>query len=170
MKTHKVKPFVLLINGPIGAGKTTLASYLKKKLPNKTVFLDMDIIKYFINSFQKNISYHNLTRRVMIDMINSYIAKNINVVISSSWTVVLIKELKIKIGKINYIHLFLKTKLENSIKRARSRKKCRTIRDIKKNCLRYSAPKFKDAIFIDANKKIPAVRKDVMKILKGKII
>ena len=174
------KPYVLIINGPIGAGKSTLADYLKSKLPEKTAFLDLDQIKLCLNckpnSFWKNPSksrsHNELTRLIIVDLIEAYTKRGVNVAISSTWKLEFLNQIKNKFKYARFFHIFLNVSWENSKQRIKSRKGGRKILPTRHKISYdfYSFQHDDDTIFIDSNKSLLAVRRNVLKGLKGKII
>lgn len=160
----KRRQFVLLINGAIGAGKTTLANFLKKKLPQKTVFLDLDNIRTFFNSYEQTLYYNNLTRLLMLDIAVAYIKQGCNVVIASSWPIKFQKQLKRRLKGIKFVHIFLDIHLKTSIQRA---KRGRVVSRIKSNHRYYSMQKDETAFIIDSNKPPQTVRKKAMLIISS---
>jgi predicted kinase len=48
MNTLKVQPYVLILSGPAGSGKSTVATILWKELPDRPAYLDLDAFKNFI--------------------------------------------------------------------------------------------------------------------------
>jgi adenylylsulfate kinase-like enzyme len=155
--------FVLLINGAIGAGKTTLANYLKKKLPPRTAFIDLDNLRVFFNSYERSVYYNNLTRSIMIDLARIYVKNRCNVVIPSSWPIKFQKDLKKKVPSVEFIHIFLENNLKRSIERVRNR---RTIDKIKTNHKYYSMQRDDTAIVINSNDDIKTVRRKALSVLK----
>ncbi len=166
MKNMK-KPFALVINGPVGSGKTTLANTLRRHL-KKTDFLGIDEIKYFLNSYERfNYKYNNISRDAVIAMSKTYVKNGFNVVISSSWPSPYFKKLKTALPKIKIIPILLTIPLEESIRRVRSRGGFYPIEKIKRNHKFYSVQKNPNTIVIDTYKKsIYTVKKEILAALK----
>ena len=81
----KNKLFILLIDGPMGAGKTTVAGILHSKL-KRTAYLGLDRIKRFISDFKRNPFDNEISRNVELAMIQEYLKQGINVMIEQGMT------------------------------------------------------------------------------------
>ena len=180
MNDDRLKPFVLLITGPVGAGKTTIANYLRNKLPGKTIFLDIDQMKFLFNCYkkkyfvnwlckEKSIWYGKVTRQAIVSMIKTYTNEKVNVVVSGTWSLKYIEKIRKNIKKAEIFHLLLYVSFEKSIARVKKRSNKifprRQLEIYQKN----SIPD-KNTIVINANHKITSVEKDILKALKGRII
>lgn len=77
-------PFIILISGPIGSGKTSLSNSLKIFLEDHpTAFLGIDKIRNFVNFSQKTLEESNLSRKVLFKMLEGYASSGISVVVES---------------------------------------------------------------------------------------
>ncbi len=74
------KPFLILIDGPMGSGKTTVSIILHKKL-KRTSYIGLDRIKRYISDFKKNPHDNEISRNVVVAMTDAYLKQGINVII-----------------------------------------------------------------------------------------
>ena len=102
-------------------------------------------------------------------MIRAYVKEKINVVVAGNWSKKRKTAIRKGIKNINFLHVLLSISLNNSFKRVKKRNGKIFPRRLKELYDKNSDPG-KETFVVDANKKISAVRKDVMKVLKGKII
>jgi predicted kinase len=79
----KQKPFLILIDGPMGAGKTTMAKILHTKL-KRTAYLGLDRIKWYISDFKRIPRDNDISRNVLLAMIKEYLKQDINVLLDQS--------------------------------------------------------------------------------------
>lgn len=73
-------PFLLIIDGMTGAGKTTTTRLLADSIPRLAV-VGMDKIKKFISDFERGERDNLIARDVTFEMTRSYLEHNISVVI-----------------------------------------------------------------------------------------
>lgn len=73
-------PFLLIIDGMTGAGKTTAARLLSDNIPRLAV-VGMDKIKKFISDFERGERDNLIARDVTFEMTKAYLDHNISVVI-----------------------------------------------------------------------------------------
>ena len=74
------KQFFMLIEGPMGAGKTTVAGLLKERLAN-TIVLGLDEIKWFQSDFVRSDEANFKVEEVIYAMTKVYIRQGFNVII-----------------------------------------------------------------------------------------
>lgn len=80
------KPFLIVIDGPMGSGKTTLGEKLHKKLPN-TAFLNLDSFKYLISEYKMDSKKHLIMASKIGRAITKECLKNkINVIVEKAFT------------------------------------------------------------------------------------
>ncbi len=79
MLKTKIK-FLMVIAGPAGAGKTTIADNLKSKL-SFTAHIGVDHIKRFISEFRDIPSHQIVSMSVISAMAKEYLKNDINVII-----------------------------------------------------------------------------------------
>ncbi|MEI7709523.1 MAG: AAA family ATPase [bacterium] len=75
----KNKPFLLVLDGPMGTGKTTVSKLLHAKLEG-TARVGFDDVKKFIYDFQKDHEYKKISQKVILAMANEYLKSGINVI------------------------------------------------------------------------------------------
>jgi predicted ABC-type ATPase len=73
-------PFLLIIDGMTGAGKTTTARLLADSIPRLAV-VGMDKIKKFISDFERGERDNLIARDVTFEMTKAYLEHNISVII-----------------------------------------------------------------------------------------
>ncbi len=78
------KPFLIIIDGPMASGKTTIAELLHKKI-KRTAFLGIDRIKWFISDYKRNFSDTKITRDVLLVMCKEYVKHRINLLIAQGF-------------------------------------------------------------------------------------
>ncbi len=76
MKKH----FFVIIEGPMGSGKTTIAEILHKQL-KRTAFLGIDRIKFFLSDFTRNAEDNKLAANVVHTMVRSYLEQGCNILL-----------------------------------------------------------------------------------------
>lgn len=74
------KLFLLTINGPSGAGKTSLADLLHDELAY-TAHVGTDHIKRYISEFREIPSHNKVSRKVTNAMVDEYLKNGINVIV-----------------------------------------------------------------------------------------
>lgn len=79
-----MKPILIIIDGPMGSGKSTISKLLQKKL--KCALLSMDVIKKFIHDFQNaEKSSRKFAKYEITSLISrAYLKKGISVIIEQS--------------------------------------------------------------------------------------
>lgn len=101
-----MKPYMIIIDGPMGSGKTTIANLLNMKL-KRTAHLSIDRIKFFVSDFKRGTEDNAITSAVLLKMIDEYINQGVNVLIAQG---VYKKEYLLpylKIAKKNKLNVFL---------------------------------------------------------------
>lgn len=74
------KPFVVVIFGTAGVGKSTIAEFLKNQITN-TAHVSSDHIKRYISEFKQVPSHNEVSRTVTNAMIVEYLKNGISVVL-----------------------------------------------------------------------------------------
>ena len=75
---------LILIDGPMGAGKTTTASLLYKRL-GYTAFLGLGHIKWFISKFPMTDKASRMVSKVILTMCKCYLDQGLPVVVEQSF-------------------------------------------------------------------------------------
>jgi predicted kinase len=71
---------LILITGPAGAGKTTLADYLHDEL-SYTAHIGVDHIKRFISEFRDIPTHQEVSKKVIVAMTHAYLKDGISVIV-----------------------------------------------------------------------------------------
>ena len=79
-----MKKFIIIINGPAGAGKSTIAHAIWKKIP-RTAIISLDEIKWLISDYKSNNFDLTLASSVGLAMTKVYINKKTNVIIEKAF-------------------------------------------------------------------------------------
>ena len=101
----KDKPFLILIDGPMGSGKTTVSQLLHKKL-KRTSHIGLDRIKRYISDFKRNPKDNEISRNIVFAMTDAYLKQGINVIVEQGMRDTHINAFK-KIAKKNKIKCFI---------------------------------------------------------------
>jgi len=80
-----MKKFIIILDGPMGSGKSTIGEILWKKL-KRTVLINEDKIKWFISDFKRSKQDNAIVRSVLIEMAKEYSKKNINLIIAQGFS------------------------------------------------------------------------------------
>ncbi len=86
------KPFLLIIDGMTGAGKSTVATLLSKRIPRVAV-IGMDKVKRYISDFERGERDNSIAREIIFEMTKKYFDHNLSVIIDQSFK--LDRELKL---------------------------------------------------------------------------
>ena len=74
----------ILLNGPIGSGKSTIANLLKSKL-KRTAILSVEDIRQLISDFKYNKEDYLLTWKIIYSMCDEYFKNGISVLLEQSY-------------------------------------------------------------------------------------
>jgi uridine kinase len=96
------KKFIIIIDGPMGSGKTTVATILHKKL-KRTAHIGLDRIKWFISDFKRIPEDNEIIRSVVVAMTKEYLKQGISVIVEQGMRKERIETLK-KIAMQNDAH------------------------------------------------------------------
>ena len=176
-RNHKIKqPFLLIIDGMTGAGKTTTSKLLSEKLP-RTAIVGMDKIKRFISDFERCKQDNDIARDIVFEMTKKYFDHNISVIVEQPF---LDKDLK------RYEYLSEKSKIplckvqlfadsNIALNRVRERQKEREAKDkvpeerVKHNISLFKNKESEGFLVIDtSNKDNQEVTEEIMKFLSNK--
>lgn len=98
--------FLVIIDGPMGSGKTTIGKILHSKL-KRTAVISSDKIKFFISDFERGERDNTITGAVLQQMCREYIKHGINIVLPQGfWKKEYIKPY-IELAKENNLKLFI---------------------------------------------------------------
>ena len=75
-----MKKFLLIIDGPMGTGKTTVAKILHEKIKH-TAHIRLDQIKWLVSGFQRTPAQNEMTRAVVMEMVKEYLCHGINAIL-----------------------------------------------------------------------------------------
>lgn len=73
-------PFLLLLDGMTGSGKTTATSLLANTLP-RTAIIGMDRVKRFLSDFERGTKDNTIARNVVFSMTEAYLHHSISVIV-----------------------------------------------------------------------------------------
>ena len=74
------RPFMLIIDGMTGAGKTTVSKLLAEKIP-RVAIIGMDKVKRFISDFERGERDNQIARDVVFVMAEKYFDHGISVIV-----------------------------------------------------------------------------------------
>ena len=100
------KLFLIVITGPAGAGKSTLADLVRDEI-SFTAHIGVDHIKRFISEFREVKSHDGVSRKVINAMAEQYLTNNINVVVEQGMSreeVEALKDVAEKFGADFYLY------------------------------------------------------------------
>jgi shikimate kinase len=80
----KKKKFIIILDGPMGSGKSTIGEMLAKRL-KRTAVINEDKIKWFISDFKRSKRDNAIVRAVFLEMAKEYPKHGINLVISQGF-------------------------------------------------------------------------------------
>ena len=94
----KMKNFIIIFNGPPGAGKSTIALNIWKKTP-RTAIISLDEIKWLISDYKTDKFDLSLANKVGNAMAEQYLKNKINVVVEKAFCEYKYVEPFAKLGK-----------------------------------------------------------------------
>lgn len=72
--------FIIILDGPMGAGKSTVGALLHSRL-RRTALVHLDKIKWFISDFRRSKKDNAITKAVLMKMWEEYLRQGINLII-----------------------------------------------------------------------------------------
>lgn len=75
-----MKQFLIIIDGPMGAGKTTVAKLLHEQIKN-VAHIGLDRIKWLVSGFRRNKAQNQMTREIVLAMSKEYLKQGVSVII-----------------------------------------------------------------------------------------
>jgi predicted kinase len=79
-----MKQTVILIDGPMGSGKSTTAKLLHERLP-RSVLLGMDRIKWFLSGFDRSPEDNAMTAEVVLAMYRTYLSHGVSAIVDQGF-------------------------------------------------------------------------------------
>lgn len=79
-----MKKFIVILDGPMGSGKSTIGEIVAKKL-KRTALVNEDKIKWFISDFRRSKKDNAIVRAVMIEMCKEYLRQGISLVVAQGF-------------------------------------------------------------------------------------
>ncbi len=73
-------PFLLLLDGMTGSGKSTVSNRLAEKIP-RLATIGLDKVKLFISDFERSDRDNNIARDIIVEMTKIYLTNNISVIV-----------------------------------------------------------------------------------------
>lgn len=82
----KRKPFLVIIDGPMGSGKTTIAQIMHKKLKH-TAMISLDRLKRIVSGYKLDSKFHlSLSSKIGKAMTKEYLKNNVGVIVEKAFT------------------------------------------------------------------------------------
>jgi len=169
------KPFLIIIDGPMGSGKSTISELLHKKMGGKTALISLDKLKRIVSEYKMDSFEHiELAAKSGAAMTDVYLKEKINVIVEKAFT----KEqhlkafLKLVKTKNKTIIYQLEIPFEIGLSRVKEREKLKE-KGIPKNKIKekvtrnyqhFNESRYKEAKVFDSSKFTP--RKIVNQIIK----
>ncbi len=82
--TYPMNKFIVILDGPMGSGKSTVGAMLAEKL-KRTALINEDRIKWFISDFKRSKKDNAIVRAVMIEMCKEYLKQGISLVVAQGF-------------------------------------------------------------------------------------
>ncbi|MCK5321560.1 zeta toxin family protein [Candidatus Pacearchaeota archaeon] len=153
------KPNLIIIDGPIGSGKSTVANLLHKKM-KRTAIVRLDRIKHLFSDYIGSSEDQQLSADVGKAMTKEYIKNDINVIVEKAFTrEEFLKSFIEKIEKKSKVYIYqLHAPINLRKERVKNRlipkdaKKRPTDKKIERNTEHFQNFRYKNAIEFDSSK------------------
>ena len=76
-----MKPLFIIIDGPMGSGKSTVAEMLHPKM-KKMAYVGVDRIKWFVSDFRRTKKDNAIARKVLIAMCDAYLKNGVGILMA----------------------------------------------------------------------------------------
>ena len=84
------KPFLIIIDGPMGSGKTSVANLLRRRMHKDlgfTALISLDRLKRIVSEYKMDSKTHlKIASEIGIVMVREYLKKGINVIVEKAFT------------------------------------------------------------------------------------
>ncbi len=154
------KPFLIVLDGPMGSGKTTISEMLHKKL-KYSALLSLDRFKRLVSGFKLDSMLHlELASKIGRAMIIEYLNNNVGVIVEKAFTrEVYLKQFLKGLNRRAEVFIYqLHSPLELRIKRIKDRplpydtNKKPSLAKIKRNSKHFDEFRYKKAREFDTSK------------------
>ncbi|MSR70535.1 hypothetical protein EXS62_00640, partial [Candidatus Kaiserbacteria bacterium] len=78
------KPIIILIEGPMGSGKSTIGALIHKKL-KRTALLSTDRVKRFVSDFKRGQRDNKIAAKIIFVMAEQYLKLGISLVVAQAF-------------------------------------------------------------------------------------
>jgi cytidylate kinase len=160
------KPYLILIDGPMGAGKTTISELLQKKLLKKkrmNALLHLDKLKWILSGYKMDSKIHlGLASDIGIIMAKEYIKRGYDVIVEKGFATneylkSFVNPFKNKAKILIYqMEAPINLRIKRIVNRELNRKKKIPMEKIKRNTEHYNELRYKKAVVFDTSKLTPA--------------
>ncbi len=166
-----MKQFMIIINGPAGAGKSTISKKIWKKL-SRTALINLDEVKWIVSDYKSDSFDLGLANKIGQNIAKMYISHKLNVIIDKAFCEHKYIEPFIKIAKKNKLRLFVynvEAPLSIIIRRIKKRSKKMSLAKAKRLYKSYFSSKFSvDDTFDTSLQTIDNITKNILNDLKTK--
>lgn len=78
------KPFIIVIDGPMGAGKSTVAKLIHQKIPG-IAHIGLDRTKFFVSHFNRTPEENAIAGAVVLEMYKTYLKNGVSVLLEQGF-------------------------------------------------------------------------------------
>ncbi len=79
-----MKPIFIIIDGPMGAGKTTVGKILHHELKGFAK-VGLDIVKWFVSDFSRTPDENRVAGKIVLAMCDTYLQNNTSVILENGF-------------------------------------------------------------------------------------